>query len=159
MLSDWQALSAALLEDTAVEARSDASSSNLVLLLRDAAHKATGGQLVPSRQEARLASASCLPPNAAVRAGATYITECVRHDIHQAIRPTSLLVLRDPVGRLLAYLHACSLLLPNLLASGPHKADWLFRSAQPPLCCACWKQPITGRHRHMATQHRHVCAG
>ena len=54
VLSDWKALSAALLEDTAVEARSEASSSNLVLLLRDAAHKGTGGQLVPSRQEARL---------------------------------------------------------------------------------------------------------
>ena len=53
ILSDWKVLTAALLEDAAVEARSDASTSNLVLLLRDAAHKATGGQLVPSRQEAR----------------------------------------------------------------------------------------------------------
>ena len=53
ILSDWKSLSAALLDDAAVEARSDASTSNLLLLLKDAAHKAVGGQLVPSRQEAR----------------------------------------------------------------------------------------------------------
>lgn len=53
ILSDWKTLSAALLDDAAVEARSDASTSNLLLLLKDAAHKAVGGQLVPSRQEAR----------------------------------------------------------------------------------------------------------
>ena len=53
ILSDWKVLTAALLNDTAVEAQGDASTSNLVLLLRDAVHKAAGGQLVPSRQEAR----------------------------------------------------------------------------------------------------------
>ena len=53
ILSDWKSLSAALLEDAAVEARSDASTSNLLLLLRDASHKAVGGQLIPSSQEAR----------------------------------------------------------------------------------------------------------
>lgn len=53
ILSDWKSLSAALLDDAAVEARSDASTSNLLLLLKDAAHKAVGGQLVPSRQDAR----------------------------------------------------------------------------------------------------------
>lgn len=53
ILSDWKILIAALLDDAAVEARSDASTSNLLLLLKDAAHKAVGGQLVPSRQEAR----------------------------------------------------------------------------------------------------------
>lgn len=53
ILSDWKSLSAALLDDAAVEARSDASTSNLLLLLKDAAHKAMGGQLVPSRSESR----------------------------------------------------------------------------------------------------------
>ena len=53
ILSDWKSLSAALLDDAAVEARSDASTSNLLLIIKDAAHKAVGGQLVPSRQEAR----------------------------------------------------------------------------------------------------------
>jgi len=53
ILSDWKSLSAALLDDAAVEARSDASTCNLLLLLKDAAHKAVGGHLVPSRQEAR----------------------------------------------------------------------------------------------------------
>lgn len=53
ILSDWKSLTAALLDDAAVEARSDASTSNLLLLLKDAAHKAVGGQLIPSRQEAR----------------------------------------------------------------------------------------------------------
>ncbi|KAL0045252.1 hypothetical protein WJX82_001839 [Trebouxia sp. C0006] len=53
ILSDWKSLTAALLDDTAVEARSDASTTNLLLLLKDAAHKAVGGHLVPSRQESR----------------------------------------------------------------------------------------------------------
>ena len=53
ILSDWKILIAALLDDAAVEARSDASTGNLLLLLKDAAYKAVGGQLVPSRQEAR----------------------------------------------------------------------------------------------------------
>lgn len=53
ILSDWKSLATALLDDAAVEARSDASTCNLLLLLKDAAHKAVGGQLVPSRQEAR----------------------------------------------------------------------------------------------------------
>jgi len=55
ILSDWKSLTAALLDDAAVEARSDASTTNLLLLLKDAAHKAVGGHLVPSRQEARWA--------------------------------------------------------------------------------------------------------
>lgn len=54
-------MSAALLDDAAVEARSDASTSNLLLLLKDAAHKAVGGQLIPSRQEARSAILSLAP--------------------------------------------------------------------------------------------------
>ena len=58
VLSDWKSLTAALLDDAAVEARSDASTCNLLLLLKDAAHKAVGGQLVASRQENR--SAFCL---------------------------------------------------------------------------------------------------
>ncbi|KAL0028278.1 hypothetical protein WJX79_006817 [Trebouxia sp. C0005] len=53
ILSDWKSLTAALLDDAAVEARSDASTTNLLLLLKDAAHKAVGGHLVPSRQESR----------------------------------------------------------------------------------------------------------
>lgn len=53
ILSDWKSLTAALLDDAAVEARSDASTCNLLLLLKDAAHKAVGGQLVASRQETR----------------------------------------------------------------------------------------------------------
>ena len=53
ILSDWKSLTAALLDDAAVEARSDASTTNLLLLLLDAAHKAVGGHLVPSRQESR----------------------------------------------------------------------------------------------------------
>lgn len=56
ILSEWKSLTAALLDDAAVEGRSDASTSNLLLLLKDAAHKAVGGQLVPSRQEARYSS-------------------------------------------------------------------------------------------------------
>ena len=48
-----------MLDDTAVEARSDASTCNLLLLLKDAAHKAVGGQLVPSRQETRSVPTVC----------------------------------------------------------------------------------------------------
>lgn len=60
IFSDWKSLSAALLDDAAVEARSDASTSNLLLLLKDAAHKAVGGQLVLSGQEARWDCNPCL---------------------------------------------------------------------------------------------------
>ncbi|DBA75127.1 hypothetical protein WJX77_008338 [Trebouxia sp. C0004] len=51
ILSDWKSLTAALLDDAAVEARSDASTTNLLLLMKDAVHKAVGGHLVPSRRK------------------------------------------------------------------------------------------------------------
>ena len=53
VLSDWKALTAALLDDKACKRRGDACTTDLVLLLRDAVHMASGGSLVASRANTR----------------------------------------------------------------------------------------------------------
>ena len=43
MLKNWKVMTEGLLSDEAVEARSSAANTNLVQLLREAAHRAAGG--------------------------------------------------------------------------------------------------------------------
>ena len=45
VLKNWKVMTEGLLFDEAVEARSSAATTNLVQLLREAAHRAAGGSL------------------------------------------------------------------------------------------------------------------